>query len=308
MERTASIASQRHSRRRLRLSHDWAWLLAFVIPAFLVVVVVQFYPLAYSLFLSVQDWTLTKSQQPEGFVGLTNFTKVLGDSVFRRAVRNSLYISGGAVGVELFLGISLAYLTLGSRWSMRVVRTILILPMVIAPVAAGTMWRMLLNSRAGLFNYLLNFVGIQGPKWLASPDWALVAVILLDIWQWTPFVLVVVAAGAAGIPDELLESAAIDGASRWQAFQKVELPLLTPVLLLTAMFRLLESLLSLDSVYSLTFGGPGYATYTLTFFIYTLGLQNFNFGRAAAASWLFMAVAAGVIALVFWLHRRSDIS
>jgi ABC-type sugar transport system permease subunit len=293
---------------RRRWNPDWPWLVAFILPAFIVVVVVQFYPLAYSAFLAVQKWSLTSSQEPEGFNGISNFVKMLTSDVFRRSVRNSFYITGGAVLVEMLLGMGLAYLTMGTSWLMRSVRTILILPMVIAPVAAGTLWRMMLNSRAGLVNYLLDYLNIQGPEWLASPDGALVSVILLEIWQATPFVLLVVAAGITGIPGGLLEAASIDGASRWQIFWKVELPLLAPLLLLTLMLRVLDSLLSLDAVYSLTFGGPGYSTYTLTFFIYTLGLRNFNLGHAAAASWLFMAFAATVIGLVFWLQRRWETS
>ena len=163
----------------------------------------------------------------------------------------------------------------------------------------------MLNSRAGLVNHLLSLVGIKGPEWLASPDWAIVSVILLDTWQWTPFVLLVAGAAIASIPPDLLEVAAIDGASRWQTFLRVEFPLLMPLLLLTLVFRMLESLLSLDSIYSLTFGGPGFSTYTMTFYIYTQGLRNFNFGAAAATSWIFMAFASICIALVFWFQRRD---
>ena len=285
--------------------HELPWLLAFVLPAFVIVVAVQFYPLAYSAFLSVQEWSLTKSQTPQGFVGLDNFADELADETFRRSVRNSILITGGALVLEMLLGVLLAYMTMGSSWRMRAVRTLLILPMVIAPVAAGTLWRILLNSRAGLVNHLLSLVGVTGPEWLASPDWAIVSVILLDTWQWTPFVLLVAGAAIASIPTDLLEVAAIDGASRWRTFLHVELPLLAPLLLLTLVFRMLESLLSLDAIYSLTFGGPGYSTYTLTFYIYTQGLRNFNFGAAAASSWIFMAFASLSIALVFWFQRRE---
>lgn len=285
--------------------HDVPWLVLFVIPAVVIVVAVQFYPLLYSAFLSVQDWVLTESQVPKGFVGLDNFVKELNDETFRRSVRNSILITGGALVLEMFLGVCLAYLTMGSSWRMRSIRTLLILPMVIAPVAAGTLWRILLNSRAGLVNHLLSLVGIKGPEWLASPDWAIVSVILLDTWQWTPFVLLVVGAAIASIPDDLLEVAAIDGASRWKTFLYIELPLLMPLLLLTLVFRMLESLLSLDSIYSLTNGGPGYSTYTLTYYIYTLGLRSFDFGGAAASSWLFMIFATFSIGLVFWRQRKD---
>jgi ABC-type sugar transport system permease subunit len=230
---------------------------------------------------------------------------VLGDDVFRRAVRNSAIISVSALVLELVLGTALAYLTLGGRWLNRTARTVLILPMVIAPVAAGTVWRMLLNAQTGPVDRVLSGVGLPAPDWLSSPDTALAALVMVDVWQWTPFVLLVVAAGVAAISSGLLEAAAVDGASRWQAFRHVELPLLMPIVLLVAMFRLLDSLLSLDTVYSLTFGGPGYGTYTLTFYIYALGLRSFELGQSAAASWLFMLFAAAVIALVFRLHRRT---
>ena len=303
---SVSAASERsNSRSNWHRRHDLPWLVVFVIPAFIIVVAVQIYPLGYSAYLSVQDWVLTESQTPKGFVGLENFAKELGDDTFRRSVRNSVYITGGALILQMTLGIVLAYLTMGSSWRMRAVRTVLILPMVIAPVAAGTLWRILLNYRAGLVNHLLSLIGIQGPEWLATPDWAIVSVILLDTWQWTPFVLLVVGAAIASIPEDLLEVAAIDGASRWKTFVYVELPLLMPLLLLTLVFRMLESLLSLDSIYSLTFGGPGYSTYTLTYYIYTLGLRSFNFGAAAASSWIFMVFASLSIGLVFWYQRRD---
>lgn len=292
------------ARKRWGLGHDWPWMAAFVVPALLIVVVVQLYPLLFSVYLATQDWTLTSSQSSEGFVGLQNFAKVLHNDVFRRAVRNSAIITGSAVFIEMVLGTALAYLAAGSSWLIRVIRTILILPLVIAPVAAGTLWRMMLNSQMGLTNYLLSFVGIQGPDWLGNADWAVVAVIIVDVWIATPFVFLVVSAGLTSIPYELHESAALDGATRWQSFLRIDLPLLAPLLLLTLMFRMLESLLSLDSIYTLTLGGPGYATFTMTYYIYTVGLRSFNLGLAAAASWLFMSFASVALFVVFWLQRR----
>lgn len=291
-------------RRRRRLGQDWPWMAAFVVPALLIVVIIQGYPLLFSAYLATQDWILTDSPVSEGFVGLANFAKVLQNEVFQRAVQNSAIITGSAVVIEMLLGTVLAYLAAGNSWPMRVVRTILILPLVIAPVAAGTLWRMMLSSQMGLTNYLLSLVGITGPDWLGNADWAVLAVIIVDVWMTTPFVFLVVSAGLTGIPLELHESASLDGATRWQSFLRIDVPLLAPLLLLTLMFRMLESLLSLDSIYTLTLGGPGYATFTMTYYIYTLGLRTFNLGLAAAASWLFMAFAASALALVFYLQRR----
>ena len=149
-------------------------------------------------------------------------------------------------------------------------------------------------------------IGVKGPEWLASPDWAIVSVILLDTWQWTPFVLLVAGAAIASIPEDLLEVASIDGASRWQMFVYVELPLLMPLLLLTLVFRMLESLLSLDSIYSLTFGGPGYSTYTMTLLHLYAGIAQLSTSAAAAASsWIFMVFASFSIGLVFWFQRKD---
>ena len=296
------------TRKRNRLTHDWPWMVAFILPALVVVVVIQGYPLFFSGYLATQEWTLTDSQTSEGFIGLENFRKVLQNEVFRRAVRNSVLITGSAVVIEMILGMALAYLASGNSWTMRIVRTILILPLVIAPVAAGTLWRMMLNSQMGLTNYLLNFVGISGPDWLGNASWAVVAVIIVDVWIATPFVFLVLSAGLTAIPKELHESAALDGANRWQTIFRIDLPLLVPLFLLTLMFRILESLLSLDSIYTLTLGGPGYATFTMTYYIYTLGLRSFNLGLAAAASWLFMGFAASALAVVFWMQRRYQIA
>lgn len=304
----ATLTAQPRPRRRRRLGHDWPWMALFVLPALLIVVVVQLYPLGFSAWLATQDWTLTNSQASEGFIGLRNFSKVLNNDVFRRAVRNSTIITGSAVLIEMLLGVALAYLAAGTSWTMRIVRTILILPMVIAPVAAGTLWRMMLNYQMGLTNYLLGFIGIQGPDWLGNAQWAVVAVIIVEIWLATPFVFLVVSAGLTSIPFELHESAALDGATRLQSFFSIDVPLLMPLLLLTLMFRILESLLSLDAIYTLTLGGPGYATFTMTYYIYTLGLRSFNLGLAAAASWLFMAFAAACLFVVFWLQRRTQTS
>jgi ABC-type sugar transport system permease subunit len=280
-------------------------LAAFVVPALVVVVGLQFYPLAYSVYMAVEHWSLLESPGPLGWVGLGNFKRVLEDPVFPQAVRNSLVITTASVIIELLVGTALAYLTLGSRWFVRAARTALLLPMVIAPVAAGTIWRMLFNADTGPINAYLAKIGIHGPDWLAHANTAIMGLIVVDVWQWTPFVMLVVAAGAAAIAPDLPEAAAVEGATRWQIFRRIELPLLVPILVLVAMFRVLDSLLSLDTVYSMTYGGPGHGTYTLTYYIYTKGLRGFELGQSAAASWLFMAFAVLIIAFMFRLRRKT---
>lgn len=288
-----------------RKDNEWRSWLIFILPALLVVLLLQLYPLFYSLYLVFQDWKLTESPTSKGFIGLWNFIRIFQNEVFRRAVLNSVIMTGTAVFFELILGVGLAYLTNRESRTNNLVRTLILLPMVIAPVAAGTLWRMLLNGRAGLVNHLLSFLKIEGPNWLAQPGWAMASVILLEIWQFTPFVMIISAAAITSIPSSLREAAAIDGAGRFMTFKHVDIPLLAPTLALTMIFRILESLLSLDSIYSLTFGGPGYSTYTLTFFIYNEGLRSFNFGQAAAASWIFMLFTSLCIAWVFRFQNKD---
>lgn len=290
------------------LRRDRGRLVLLLVPALLLVVGVQLYPLLYAAWLSFQDWTLTRTQEPQGFVGLSNYTRILSDSVFRGAVRNTLIITLTSVPAQLVIGTALAYLTIGSNRTLRGVRTFLIIPMVVAPVAIGTLWRMLFNAQAGpINNHLLAPLGIEGPVWLGHPTWALVSVIIVEIWQWTPFVLLVVAAGVSSIPDELRGAAYVDGASAWQAFRHIDLPLLTPVFLVIIMFRGLESLITLDIIFSLTRGGPGFSTFNLTYYIYILGLRNFNLGGAAAASWLFMIGATLIIIILFRWHLKKEV-
>lgn len=284
---------------------EWGSWVIFILPALLVVLLLQLYPLLYSLFLAFQDWKLTESASSKGFIGLWNFINVFRNEVFRRSVLNSLIITGSAVSIELVLGVALAYLTHREKVSNNLIRTTILLPMVIAPVAAGTLWRMMLNGRAGLINHLLSFLNIQGPNWLADPGLSMFSVIMLEIWQFTPFVMIISAAAITSIPTALREAAAIDGAGRFMTFKHVDIPLLAPTLALTMIFRILESLLTLDSIYSLTFGGPGYSTYTLTFYIYNEGLRSFNFGQAAAASWLFMIFTSLCIAWVFRFQNKD---
>ena len=278
------------------------WL--FLAPV-IAVVAAQLALLVWTALLAGQDWVLTQSQQSEGWTGAANFRAVLSDPIFWRSVRNTAIITGVSVPVQLAIGVGLAYATLevtASRW----LRTALLAPMVIAPVAVGIVWRLMLNVQAGpINNFLLEPLGVSGPVWLGDPGWALVSVIAVEIWEWTPFVMLLTAAGLTGIPDDIREASKVDGAGPWQRVRMVEFPIMKSVLLLIVLFRTLESLISLDVIISLTRGGPGWATFTLPYYIYSLGLRNFDLGRASAASLLFMALAAAVSAAMVRAQTKA---
>ncbi len=278
----------RRRHRRYVSSQISLWLL--LLPVALVVVA-QLALLIWTAFLSSQDWVLTQTQQSKGWIGGQNFSEVWNDPVFWRSARNTAVITGVSVPIQLVLGITLAYATLevtAERW----IRTALLAPMIIAPVAVGIVWRLMLNVQAGPINsFILDPIGIDGPVWLGEPRWAVISVIIVEVWEWTPFVLLLAAAGLTAIPEELREAARVDGASAWQRIRHVELPVLRPIILIIVLFRTLESLMSLDVIISLTRGGPGFSTFTLPYYIYSLGLRTFDLGRASAASLMFMVIA-----------------
>ena len=275
----------------------------FMVPAVSVLIVTQVYPLLYSAYFSLFDWTLARSPQPGAFIWFQNYSRAFNDHVFMQAVATTTVFAVSATVFELLIGFLLAYLTVGERLLVQVSRTILLMPMVIAPVAVGTMWRMMFSARAGLLNHLLELVGINGPDWLGNPSVALVALIIVDVWQWSPFVMIIYAAAITSLPAEPFRAAAVDGASRWQIFRHITLPLLLPVTLLILMFRFIDALLTLDIVVTTTFGGPGFRTHTVSFWIYQQGLRYFNISYAAATSWIFL-ITCLLIAVVLLIIRR----
>ena len=290
---------------------DRGTLLLFLLPALMVLVAAQLYPLGWSAWISVMDWSLARSPQPRGFAGLANYAHAFDDPVLLGALRTTILFAIGSTALQMSLGFGIALLTVGEARALRLSRALLILPMVIAPVAVGTMWRMLLSARVGMVNRGLAMIGIAGPDWLGDPVLAVVSLVFVDAWEWIPFVTVIYAAALASLPGEPLQAAAVDGASRWQILRHVIFPMLLPLTVLVAMFRFIDSLLTLDIVFTTTFGGPGFATHTISFWIYEQGLRYFNIAYAAAASWLLlfgcMLVAAIFLLLRWRVSRWQDL-
>lgn len=281
-------------------------LAAFMVPAIVIVVVAQFYPLFYSLYISFVDWTLTRSMEPGGFVGFANYAKMGTDGVLQQTWSRTIWFALTSTGASTILGFVLAYLTIGEGRTLRIARTVLILPMVIAPVAVGTIWRMMLSARVGPINEVLRSLHLPAPDWLGDPTLAMISIVVIDIWEWTPFVFVIFAAALSSLPSEVLKAAEVDGATSWQILKMVILPMLAPVGLLVVMFRLLDALLTLDIVFTTTFGGPGFATHTLSFWIYQQGLRYFNISYSAAISWATLVGCMVMVgALLVWRARIS---
>lgn len=279
-------------------------LVLILLPAIVVVGAAQFYPLISSAVISFFDWTLSRSPTIGPFIGLGNYRRVFADPVFGGSVAFTVMLALSSAALQLIFGLGTALLAVGEAYALRLTRTLLMLPMVVAPVAVGTIWRMLLSARVGPVNRGLAALGIDGPNWLGDPGWARFSLIMIDAWEWTPFVTIILTAALTSLPSEVLRAASVDGAGSWTIFRLIVLPMILPVILLVAMFRVIDALLTLDIVFTTTSGGPGFATHTLSFWIYQQGLKYFNISYAAAASWVLLAACLLVAAGFLWWRRR----
>jgi multiple sugar transport system permease protein len=308
MDRTGQIflavvtAPVSRGRRRARWSESPVFVL-FLVPAVIFLAFTSVYPLARTLWLSFHSWFMNQPNTSPQWAGWGEYQANLADQAFRTSALNTAIFGVGTVAVELLLGLALA-LALTGGGGIRVARSLLLVPMIMTPVVVGVLWRILLFDK-GLVNYLLSLVGLGPVYWFVDPFWAFVGVMLVDIWQWTPFVMIVLTAALASLPTEPFRAALIDGASPWQIFRYLTLPMLVPVLVVTALLRFMDAIKVFDTIYVLTNGGPGYATEMLSSFIYKQGLRYFNIGGAAAASWMFLLVIVAIAIAMIRLRTRA---
>jgi multiple sugar transport system permease protein len=280
----------------------------FVLPAALLLLAITIFPLLYTLRLTVVSWELT-TPNPAEFVGLQNFINILGkDQRFWVAMQNTGLLVVFGVGLQVVLGIGLAVLLnqIG-RWRTFIV-SLLLIPVLIAPVVAGFQFRMIYHDQYGPLNYIieiLTFGHWRGFAWLADPRVALLAIMMTDVWQWTPFMVVIVLAGLQSIPVDLNEAAQVDGASGWQVFWTITLPLLLPVIIIGILVRFMDSFKLFDIVYQLTRGGPGTATETIAYYTYMQGFNFFSMGYTAAMSFIQLIVIIIVAQIFLRVQRRQ---
>jgi multiple sugar transport system permease protein len=274
-----------------------------VAPALVVLAFVGAGPLLYALYLSTHEWSFSG---PGAFVGLANFTEILGRPNFWQAASlTGLYVLG-TLGIQIPLGLGIALLLVNDIPYKRTVKMLFILPMICSPVIVGVVWRMLYDAEFGMVNYVLSDVlGFVLPQpWLGQTSTALMAIIVANIWYMTPFVVLMLSAGLDALPVEPYESAAIDGASRWQVFWNVTLPALKPVLVVVVLIRFIDSFKSFDILYVMTRGGPGRSTTTLSILSYLEGFKFGNMNNAAVIALFILLVLASVSLLMLLASRR----
>jgi len=262
------------------------------------------YPLAYSLGLSFYNYYLPVPRTT--FVGFDNFRFILGDDAFWEALGVKARFTTAAVAIEVVLGIAVALLLDARIPCRRFVNTVVLLPMAITPAVAGLLMRWMFESNWGLVNYFLGLVGVRGPGWTGDPAWALWSIVFADVWQNTPFVILVVYAGLQSVPVEPLEAAMVDGASRAQTLAHVVFPFLRPLVLFVLIIRSMDAFRIFDQVFVMTGGGPGTTTQTITFYNYVMAFRQLRMGRASALGVITLLILSLVIgAWIYLLYRRE---
>lgn len=303
----ASIATTRNrtssSLRRL-LTDSW---FPFLAPTILVFLVITIFPLVYSVTLSLHSWRLG-SPQPWSFVGLSNFRQAFTiDPYFWTTARvTAIYISVSVVA-QLVIGLGVALLLNRQFFGIGLLRTMFLLPTMMTPVVVGVTWRIMYNPDLGFINQILRFIGQDAVNWLGSASVALWAVIAVEVWQWTPFIALIILAGLRSLPVDPFEAALIDGASAWQMFVHIVLPLIKPFVMVALLVRTMDAFKAYDLVFILTEGGPGLSTEILSFYAYRTGFNFFQMGYASALALVLLFTAVFVCQTIMRLMRKETV-
>jgi multiple sugar transport system permease protein len=259
------------------------------------------FPFGYTVWLSLHEFSFGST--PRMNFG-HNYLEMAGDPEFWSGLKITLVLYGLSLVLQLVLGTYIAMLLHGAKRMSGVVRTLMISPFVLPPVVVGMMWLVVLDPSLGAANWILESMGLPRSEWLASPQWVIPTVALIDTWQWTPYVALIVLGGLQSLPPNVYEAAQIDGASRWQTFRRITLPLLMPTLVTAALLRSVDLLRFFDIIYITTQGGPGNASNTLNIYGFRKGFEFFEIGYASALMITLSAIVLGAVLLLMQARKR----
>jgi multiple sugar transport system permease protein len=268
-------------------------------PTLLILLALLLYPTGYVLVVSFRDYELTNPAAGNPFVGFENYTTLLADPTFFAALWKSVLFTVGSVALSFVIGLAIALLL--SRRDLRgtgFTRTAILIPMILTPMVIGAVFRFMLERDNGIINQILGLVGIERYPFLADPTWAMISIILVDVWQWTPFAVLVLLAGLESLPEEPFEAARVDGATPWTEFWYITLPLLAAPIAVVLLIRTMDAFREFDKIFIMTAGGPGVATETLPLFLYRAGFQDFDMGFSAATG-VIMLIIVTLVSLFY---------
>lgn len=298
------MARHNVSIRYSKLDIAYSWI--FLMPVIIILFIAAFIPLLSGLFLSFNEYKLNMPSIPMHLIGLKNYQELFKDELFLNALRNNTLFAVVSVTIEMILGVMFAMMLSDDDKLSRFMTTIVLIPMVIAPVAAGTLWRMMLDRTYGVINYFITLLGFSPVSWLGDPSIAIYTIIGVDIWQFTPYITILVLSSIKAIPKSLFDSARVDGASSWKLFSKIILPMSSPVIIVVMMLRFIDAFKVFDTVFVMTQGGPGNATEMLPTYIYQQGIKFFRVGYSSAIAVVFV-IAMSLISYGYNRFRAAQL-
>jgi len=263
------------------------------------------FPVLYTLFLSLTNWNLT-SGTPLTFVGLNSYARVLTEPRFLHAVARTFLFTFFAVAFEGFFGVAIAIILNRAFVGKGVAKLLLLLPLVATPVAIGIVFNLFYDPTIGLANFMLKSVGLPQGLWVSSAATVIPSLIIVDVWQWTPMITLIVLAGLAGLSNEPFEAAHVDGASEWQILRYVTIPMVMPVILTAVILRLIDALKTFDIIFAMTGGGPGYASETLNIMGFKYSFEYFRMGQSAVILVALFLVVFGCSLGIMKLRASSE--
>ena len=276
--------------------NDYQIKIMFITPTMILLVLMNIFPLLWSLYLSFHRYKASLPTRPAKFIGMRNYSRLLSDPEIWEYFQTTAYFVVLAVLIQFIIGFGLALLLYREFRYKGIITTLILLPMMLSPVVVGLFWRFIFASdNSGLVNYflspVLNALNMQPIGWTTDPKIAMIAVVIVDTWMWSPFMMLISLAGLSAIPKYLYEAADVDRASTWFKFRRITLPLVSPLLLIALLFRTMDAFKMFDIVYVLTReGGPGTATETVSMNLYKLAFRNFNTGKACAMAYILLII------------------
>lgn len=291
---------------RLKKREETVWSWIFMAPTTIFLFLTALVPLLYSVYISFFRYKLNLPNARPVFVGLANYSRMLADKTLRISTLNTFCFAFVTVTLEVLLGLIVAMAFCSDRPWARICTSVILVPVIMAPVAIGTLWRMMFDGSTGVINYLLSFFGVESVVWLSHPKYAMAAVMFVNIWQLVPWVCIITAAGLKALPKDCLEASLTDGANHFQIFFHIILPIISPLLIIIYMLRFVDAFKVFDTVYTMTNGGPGTATEMLPNYIYKQGLKYFDVGYTAAMAIAFVVVMTVITLFFLRLRKRIE--
>ncbi|MCZ7893789.1 sugar ABC transporter permease [Agrobacterium salinitolerans] len=300
IENTKTGASRKEGSRPARLAPNY-W--PFVIPALVVISAVIVFPWVFTLWMSAHRWTLGQEQS---FIGFENYIRLASDIRFWESLWHTLIYTVLSVVAPLILG-TLAALVFDAQFPLRgFLRGVFVMPMMATPVAIALVWTMMFHPQLGVLNYLLSFIGIGPLEWIYNQSTVIPSLVLVETWQWTPLVMLIVLGGLAAVPREPYESAEIDGANAWQKFRYLTMPMIAPFLMIAVIIRSIDAVKSFDIIYAMTQGGPGTASETINIYLYNTAFAYYDIGYGSAMAVVFFIIIVALSFVLLMVRQRSQ--